>query len=372
MYHLIFIVKIKNIMKVCILGNGLTALALAKALVNHEISVDVFSNKKNYRINNTRTIGIAKNNIDFFNKNIINIEKIIWKLKRIDIFSENLKEDQLINFKANDDYLFSILKNQKLYKLLENDLSKNKFFKLKFNNKKNLSFLNQYDLIINSDPSNSITNQYFSKKIVNKYNSNAHTTIIKHDQILNDTAIQIFTKKGPLAFLPISNRETSVVYSVYNSNNQNDENIEQLIKDNNFKYKIRSIDQINSVKLMSLNLRSYYYKNILAFGDLLHKIHPLAGQGFNMTIRDIQILLEIIKDRLDVGLPIDGSVNYEFQKKIRHKNLIFSKGIDLIHDLFNVERKMKVNFLSKSIKKIGNYPSINKIFTKIADRGVLF
>ena len=359
-------------MKVCILGNGLTALALAKALVNHEISVDVFSNKKNYRINNTRTIGIAKNNIDFFNKNIINIEKIIWKLKRIDIFSENLKEDQLINFKANDDYLFSILKNQKLYKLLENDLSKNKFFKLKFNNKKNLSFLNQYDLIINSDPSNSITNQYFSKKIVNKYNSNAHTTIIKHDQILNDTAIQIFTKKGPLAFLPISNRETSVVYSVYNSNNQNDENIEQLIKDKNFKYKIRSIDQINSVKLMSLNLRSYYYKNILAFGDLLHKIHPLAGQGFNMTIRDIQILLEIIKDRLDVGLPIDGSVNYEFQKKIRHKNLIFSKGIDLIHDLFNVERKMKANFLSKSIKKIGNYPSINKIFTKIADRGVLF
>ena len=112
-------------MTVCILGNGLTALTLAKALVNHEISVDVFSNKKNYRINNARTIGIAKNNIDFFNKNIINIEKIIWKLKRIDIFSENLKEDKLINFKAKDDYLFSILKNQKLYELLKKNLSKN-------------------------------------------------------------------------------------------------------------------------------------------------------------------------------------------------------------------------------------------------------
>ena len=359
-------------MTVCILGNGLTALTLAKALVNHEISVDVFSNKKNYRINNTRTIGIAKNNIDFFNKNIINIEKIIWKLKRIDIFSENLKEDQLINFKAKDDYLFSILKNQKLYELLKKNLSKNKFFKLKFNTKKNLSFLNQYDLIINSDPSNSITHKYFSKKILKKYNSNAYTTIVSHDQILNDAAIQIFTKKGPLAFLPISNKETSVVYSVYNSNNQKDENIEQLIKDKNFKYKIRSIDQINKVKLMSLNLRSYYHKNILAFGDLLHKIHPLAGQGFNMSIRDIQILLEIIKDRLDVGLPINGSVNYEFQKKIRHKNLLFSEGIDLIHDFFNVERKMKTNFLSRSIKTIGNYPSINKMFTKIADKGVLF
>jgi len=358
-------------MTVCILGNGLTALTLAKALVNYEIDVDVFFNKSNYKINDTRTIGIAKNNIDFFNKNIINIEKIIWKLKKIEIFSENLKQDQLINFKANDDYLFSILKNVKLYKLLEKDLLKNKLFKLKCNNKKNFSFLNQYDLIINCDPSNFITNRYFSKKIVKKYNSNAHTTIIKHDQILNDTAIQIFTKKGPLAFLPISNTETSVVYSVYNSNNQKEENIEQLIKDKNFKYKISSIEQINSFKLMSLNLRSYYHKNVLAFGDLLHKIHPLAGQGFNMTVRDIQILLEIIRNRLDVGLSIDSSVNYEFQKKIRHKNLIFSNGIDLIHDLFDMERKMKTNFLSKSIKTIGNYPSINKIFTKLADRGAL-
>ena len=358
-------------MTVCILGNGLTALTLAKALVNYEIDVDVFFNKSNYKINDTRTIGIAKNNIDFFNKNIINIEKIIWKLKKIEIFSENLKQDQLINFKANDDYLFSILKNEKLYKLLKKDLLKNKLFKLESNNKKNFSFLNQYDLIINCDPSNFITNRYFSKKIVKKYNSNAHTTIIKHDQILNDTAIQIFTKKGPLAFLPISNTETSVVYSVYNSNNQKEENIEQLIKDKNFKYKISSIEQINSFKLMSLNLRSYYHKNVLAFGDLLHKIHPLAGQGFNMTVRDIQILLEIIRNRLDVGLSIDSSVNYEFQKKIRHKNLIFSNGIDLIHELFNIERKMKTNLLSKSIKTISNYPSINKIFTKIADRGAL-
>ena len=60
MYHLIFIVKIKNIMTVCILGNSLTALTLAKALVNCEINVDVFFNKKNYKIKLSRTIGITK------------------------------------------------------------------------------------------------------------------------------------------------------------------------------------------------------------------------------------------------------------------------------------------------------------------------
>ena len=57
-------------MTVCILGNGLTALTLAKALVNYKIDVDVLSNKKNYKTNTLRTIGITKNNFDFFNKNI--------------------------------------------------------------------------------------------------------------------------------------------------------------------------------------------------------------------------------------------------------------------------------------------------------------
>ena len=154
--------------------------------------------------------------------------------------------------------------------------------------------------------------------------------------------------------------------------NQKEKKIDQLIKDKNFRYKIKNIDKINSFELKSLNLRSYYHDNILAFGDLLHKVHPLAGQGFNMTIRDIKILLEIIKKKLDVGLSLDSSVNSEFQKKLRHKNFIFSNGVDLIQEFFNFERKMNTNLLSKSVKLIGNYPSINKMFTKIADRGVLF
>ena len=41
-------------------------------------------------------------------------------------------------------------------------------------------------------------------------------TIITHEKILNNIAVQIFTKKGPLAFLPISDTQTSVVYSIPN------------------------------------------------------------------------------------------------------------------------------------------------------------
>jgi 2-octaprenyl-6-methoxyphenol hydroxylase len=114
-------------MTVCILGNSLTALTLAKTLVNYEIDVDVISKKKNYKINDTRTIGISKNNVDFFNSNIINIEKLIWNIKTIEIFSENLKKEKLINFKADKNQLFSIIKNYELHQLLYKSYQKVNF-----------------------------------------------------------------------------------------------------------------------------------------------------------------------------------------------------------------------------------------------------
>ena len=69
----------------------------------------------------------------------------------------------------------------------------------------------------------------------------------------------------------------------------------------------------------------------MAFGDLLHKIHPLAGQGFNMTIRDIKALMNIIKDKLDLGLPLDSSVNKEFEKNCHFENMKVQQNCLLSH-----------------------------------------
>ena len=359
-------------MRVCILGDGLTGLTLAKALVNQNIYVDLLTQKKDLNLNHSRTIGISKSNSDFFNKDIINIEKLLWKLKKIEIFSDNLKKERLINFENSNNQIFSIIKNKELYEILEKDLFKNKYFKKKLCRTKNLSFINDYELIINCDYFSNITKKYFNKQIKKEYNSLAYTTIVQHEKISNKIATQIFTKKGPLAFLPISNTETSIVYSIYSGTDMDKEKIEELIQTYNLNYDIKKIEKIHFFKLKSLNLRSYYHDNILAFGDLLHRIHPLAGQGFNMTIRDIKILTNIIKNRYDLGLPLDSSVNEEFENKSKHKNFLFSNGVDIIYEFFNLERKTNNNILSKSVKFISKNPLVNKIFTKIADKGIIF
>ena len=356
-------------MRVCILGSGLSSLTLAKSLVNQKIYVDVLYSKKKYSVNKNRTIGISKSNVEFFNKKIINIEKIIYKLNKIEIYSENLEKQKLINFGNNNDHLFSILKNYKLQEILEKSLLKNKYFK-RINCKKKINYFEDYDLVFNTDYNHSITKKYFNKKIEKKYKSVAYTTIIKHEKISNRVAVQIFTKNGPLAFLPISEYETSVVYSI-NNYLKDESEIINLISNYNLKYNLKKINKIHSSKLKGLILRSYFHKNILGFGDLLHRIHPLAGQGFNMTIRDIKILNDIIQNKIDLGLPLDSRLNAEFENNQKHKNYIFSSGVDLIHEFFNLERKVKNTFLSKSIQYFNKNSAINKIFTKIADKGLL-
>ena len=350
-------------MKVCILGNGLVSLALAKALINEDIFVDIISRKKKVIYDKERSLGISKSNITFFNKNIVNIDKLLWDIKKIEILSENFENKKILDFE-NNQKLFSTIRNYKLYDLLFQKIEKSKFlnFKSKFK-------IDQYKLIINCDFSNNLTKKFFFKKFYKDYKSCAYTTTIKHKKVKdNYIASQIFTKHGPLAFLPISDKSTSVVYS-FNGNEKID--LKNEIEKYNVGYQINKIGKISVSKLKFFSLRSYSHKNILAFGDLLHKLHPLAGQGFNMSIRDIKFLLELIKFKLDHGLELDKSICIDFEKKTKHKNYLFSNGIDFVYEFFNLDSKIDNSILSKSVKLLGKNQYVNKFFTKLADNGLV-
>jgi len=269
-----------------------------------------------------------------------------------------------------------MVRNDKLYELLKKKISNNKLFKsiiIKKNFNEEQLNNKDYDLIINCDSNNFLAKKYFSNKLEKNYYNIAYTAIIKHEKIENYTAIQIFTEYGPIAFLPISKTETSVVCSL-NVKNRKFNNIEiiDLINKNNPKYQIKNIYEVNNFKLSLSNLRNYYHKNILAFGDLLHRIHPLAGQGFNMTIRDIKILSKIIQNKIELGLHIDNSILNDFEVQTKNKNFVFSNGIDLIYEFFNIEKKLKSKNFTRILKVVGKNNIFNNFLIKLADRGMSF
>ena len=363
-------------MRICLIGKNLTNFVLAKVLVNKKLSLDIIYNSDDKKINTSRTLGISEDNFNFLKKNCNNLKISKWPIKKIKIYGENKNSNKLFEFYNKNRENFFLIKYSEIYNYLQKSLFHNKnikFIKLRKNISDNYFIkAHKYNLIINSDTNSDITKKYFSKRLEKNYDSKAYTTIINHKKIINNFAVQIFTRFGPLAFLPLSNTKTSIVFSLFNQKIKNQNQIEGLIRKYNFKYVINNMGDLEKYNLKFSILRNYYYKNILSFGDLLHKIHPLAGQGFNMTIRDIKTLSNIIEEKLNIGLELDNSILEEFENETKHRNYIFASAIDFIHEFFKLDSNIKNILSTSAFKIIGKNKMLNKYANYFANVGLDF
>ena len=362
-------------MTICLIGKNLTTLVLSKILVNKGISVDLcyYNNKlsNNLISTNSRTIGLSNDSIEFLESQKILYKKNCWNIKKINLYKgESFKS--FLNFNPKKGSFFITSYNQ-FYKSLETSLLKNKLIKIK-KRKENKFFLDltkkNYEIIILTDKNNFLFKKYFSKQIKKNYDSIAYTTIIDHDKINNNIAEQYFTKFGPLAFLPVSKTQTSIVFSIFNKDLAKSESkVINLIEKYNNRYKINNISTLQKFPINLSLSRNYFHKNILSFGDALHKIHPLAGQGFNMTLRDAKILTQLIEKNLNLGLNLD-TILEKFEAKRKNSNLIFSIGVDFLHEFFKIINRYNNKSIDNVFEFLNKNITIKKKLENLADKGL--
>ena len=363
-------------MKAILIGDNITSLVLAKCLVNNNINVNLYSEPNLHKIDKIRTISISKKNLSFIQNSILKVDnKYLWNINNIEIYQEYKDVKKILDFKDNDKNLFSIIKNYTFYNLLNNQLKNNKKFKKFIIHKKKEDFFENLKnkknyLIFNCDKNNKISDKYSSNSIKKNNLGKAYVASVKHEKIQNNIACQIFTRLGPIAFLPTSDSTTSVVFSITKKNDLSNKKIIELINFYNRKYKILSISELKNFHL-KLSLQSkYVYNNILQFGDAIHQIHPLAGQGFNMTLRDIEEINKLIIEKKSLGLRIDSEIFKKFEKRVKHKNIVFASGIDFINFYFSKKSLVELKFSEKFFKIINNNKVINKMVIKFADTGL--
>ena len=362
-------------MTICLIGKNLTTLVLSKIFADNDISVELYytdsKRSKNLHSTLSRTIGLSNDSINFLESHKILDKKKCWNIKQINLY-KGKKFESFLNFRPkNSCFLMTSYNN--FYKNLETKIKNNKLIKIKKKTKSNFSLgliKKNYEMIIITDINNSLFKKYFSKHFKKNYNSMAFTTIINHQKIKNDVAEQFFTEFGPLAFLPISKTQTSIVFSIFDKNlAQDKKKILKLIEQYNRNYDIKNVNKIEKFPINLSLSRKYFYKNILLFGDTLHKIHPLAGQGFNMTLRDTKILNELIKKNLNLGLNLS-TVLDRFEIKRKNSNFVFAMGIDFIHEFFKLNYKYNFKFIDRFFKFINKNIYIKKKIEKLADKGL--
>ena len=373
--------------KICIVGDGLAGLSTTLTLKDLDLDIDVFYKKINQSNQDVRTTAISETNFQFLGKYIKFKKDLFWACKKISLFYENKdKKINFLNYAGLKFFLMYIFENKKVKSFILKELKKQK--NVRFINKeiKSIDYkdtsicLNNkkfhYDIIILCLGNNSkIYNNFLkSRNIIKNYNEIALTGVIEHNLKI-DNPSQYFLDDGPLAILPFKKNKSSFVWSVKNTFYiKNKKTIKNLIK-----YKIEDIFTKKKLKIknlqtfeINLNLKKQYSRNnVLVFGEGIHSIHPVAGQGFNLVIRDIKKLNELISNNLKLGLQIkNSSILNDFYNSRSAENNIFGLGVDLTHLFFKNKNFMKP-LKNIVLNNIGDNKIIKILSRSISDKGLL-
>jgi len=173
----------------------------------------------------------------------------------------------------------------------------------------------------------------------------ALVTTVKTEKYHQDTAWQRFLTTGPLAFLPLTEGYSSIVWSTSPDEAKRltviskDEFATEL--EQAFESKLGKVESVAGRAVFPLRLFEtlHYVKPRLALvGDAAHTIHPLAGQGVNLGLADVTSLLDVIvealNDKKDIG---DLKVLRRYERWRRADNRSMLMAMDGLKRLFGSE-----------------------------------
>ena len=378
--------------KICIIGGSLTGLVTAITLSKLNCEIDLVTENSIQNSKSNRTIAISESNFNFLDRLDIfqGLKKEIWPCSIMKLYTENKNKKYSEIFELNNENkkkkILYMLQNSKVIKLMMNKIKQNKYISIKKHEKvssiftsgllKCVKFNNnnsRYNLVIVCTGYNSSLVKFFfdNQVIENSYEELAITTILNHTALKNNTVRQIFLDNEIFALLPISNTKTSVVWSVKkNMKKNNDLFLKNKIKfyAKNYLKNITFKTNIECKDLIFLIRNKYYLDRTLLFGDALHLMHPFIGQGFNMTLRDLASLKNILSEKINLGLDIGSPDTLsEFSNGTKPRNFIFSLGSNFLKNSLSYKK------LRNKILKTFNKSNFAKdICFNIADKGFKF
>ena len=201
------------------------------------------------------------------------------------------------------------------------------------------------------------------KSYVYDYQQVVMVAFCQHQKNHRNWAIEHFMPSGPFAILPLKDQKCSgIVWT------ERPELAAEYCKmsEKNFEYFLNQkfTDYLGKVKLkgkiksypLSLNFSTKYYSGrFVLIGDAAHTIHPLAGQGLNLGIRDIKLLVELVSRNFSLGLSIaDETILEEYQRTRLLDNslmLMITHGLDTLfsndYTLLKPVRKLGLSFVNK-------------------------
>jgi 2-octaprenyl-6-methoxyphenol hydroxylase len=206
------------------------------------------------------------------------------------------------------------------------------------------------------------------------YPQSAVVTTVAHERDHGGRAEEHFLPAGPFAILPLTGRRSSIVWT------EGASEADRMVAlpdaefhaelERRFGLHLGEIEVIGPRRAHPLGLwvaRSFIAERLALVGDAAHVIHPIAGQGLNMGLKDVAALAEVIVDAARLGLdPGAISVLERYQRWRRFDTMSMAVATDGLNRLFSNHSDVLRLLRDVGLGLVDRLPALKQLFIREA------
>jgi 2-octaprenyl-6-methoxyphenol hydroxylase len=206
------------------------------------------------------------------------------------------------------------------------------------------------------------------------YSQSAIVTNVGHERDHGGRAEEHFLPAGPFAILPLKGRRSSIVWTEATREAERiaalpDETFHAELE-KRFKLHLGEITAVNARRVHALGFfvaRAFVAPRIALVGDAAHVIHPIAGQGLNMGLKDVAALAEVVVDAARLGLdPGAGDVLERYQRWRRFDTMAMGLATDGLNRLFSNSSSALRVLRDVGLGLVDRVPNLKRLFMREA------
>jgi len=175
------------------------------------------------------------------------------------------------------------------------------------------------------------------------YGQSALTFTVEHERPHEGRAEEHFLPPGPFAILPLPGNRSSIVWTERTLDAERLAGLPSVLfqeeLEQRFGHRLGWVKPVTRPRAYPLGFamaRSFIGDRLALVGDAAHLIHPIAGQGLNMGLRDVAALAEAVTDAARVGLDFAApQVLERYQRWRRFDTLAMGVATDGLNRLFS-------------------------------------
>ncbi|HEY3918473.1 MAG TPA: UbiH/UbiF/VisC/COQ6 family ubiquinone biosynthesis hydroxylase [Stellaceae bacterium] len=211
------------------------------------------------------------------------------------------------------------------------------------------------------------------------YRQTAIVCVVRHAQPHRGVAVEHFRAAGPFAILPMptlkeGGNRSSIVWT------EDERAAPALLALDDADFAVQLASRFGdflghlevepgrwSYPLMLIQAERYAAHRLALIGDAAHVIHPIAGQGWNLGVRDIAALAELIVDAHRLGLDLGGAeLLKRYERWRRFDSLTLTAVTDGLNRLFSTEAPPLRVARDIGLAAVGRAPGLKKFFMRHA------